>query len=174
MPITYCIVCNITGEKYYGSTITTLKVRLSKHKNKSNNCCSKQIIDRGDYDAYLLHEYETELEARMKEKWYIDNKTCINQLRVCLTDEEKKEYFKQYFKQYWEENKEEKKEYDKKYREKNREEKKQYAKQYYLKNREKRMEKVQCEFCGNEMNKGSLTRHKKKFHLFHFNAVFTN
>ena len=32
MAITYCIVCNITGEKYYGSTRTSLRQRISHHK----------------------------------------------------------------------------------------------------------------------------------------------
>jgi hypothetical protein len=205
MAITYCLVCNITGEKYYGSSTMTLEKRMSFHKSKSNRCCSRHIILRGDYDAYLLHEYETIEEAEMKEDWYIDNKKCINQQRVCLTDEEKKQYGKQYYenniekkkqknKIYYEKNKEKNKqnrennreqisEYHKEYylknREKNREYHKEYQKKYYLKNREKinekAREKVQCELCGIEMNKGSVYNHKKRHQkLFHFNAVFTN
>jgi len=137
MAITYCLVCNITGEKYYGSSINTLEVRMNTHISKSNNCVSKQIIQRGDYDIYQLGEYKTELEARLNEDWYIRNKECINQNRVCITDEERK----QYQKQYREKNREEISEYSKQYREKNREEISEYGKQYYEKNIEKYREK---------------------------------
>jgi len=175
MAITYCLVCNITGEKYYGSSTTTLEARMNCHKCKNNNhCVSKQIIDRGDYDIYQLGEYETELEAKMKEKWYINNKTCINKNNVLVTDEEKKEYIKKMNKKYRENNREEISEYHKQYYVNNLEKNKEYQKEYYLKNREKRLKKVECEFCGNVMNKGSLKKHQKSFHSFHFYAIFTN
>ena len=150
MPITYCIVCNVTGEKYYGSTVQPLEVRMKRHKSKSNTCCSKQIIERGDYDIYQLSEYETELEAKMKEDWYIDNKECINQQRVCLTDEERKQYYKEYSKKYYEENKEQIIE---------------KSKQKYQENKEqineKRKEKVECEFCKSIGRKDDLKRHQR-------------
>ena len=92
MAITYCLVCNITGEKYYGSSKHTLEQRMNQHKWKSNTCCSRHIILRGDYDIYQLAEYETIEEAEMKEDWYIDNKECINKQRVRLTDEERTQY----------------------------------------------------------------------------------
>ena len=110
MAKTYCIVCNITGEKYYGSTKNTLKLRMSLHKSNLN-CCSKQIILRGDYDIYQLGHYETIEEAEMKEKWYIDNKECINKNRVRVTNEERLQYnrekskkVKEYYKKWSEEN----------------------------------------------------------------------
>jgi len=181
MPITYCIVCNITKEKYYGSTIRTLQQRLSKHKCKSNRCCSKQIILRGDYDIYQIAEYDTIEEAEMKEKWYIRNKECINKQRVRLTEEERKQYEKEYNKKWNEENSEKKKLINKEYYEKNSEVKIQYQKQYREKNsekikeyheknkeqiNEKNKEKVNCEFCKKQMNRSSIKRHLK---LLHFN-----
>jgi hypothetical protein len=42
--IVYKILCNITGEAYIGSTFRTLAVRMNEHKNKHNDCASKQII----------------------------------------------------------------------------------------------------------------------------------
>ena len=96
MAITYCLVCNITGEKYYGSSEKTLEVRMKKHKCKRNTCVSRQIIERGDYDIYQLCKYDTIEEAKMKEKWYIDNKECINERRVRLTEEQKRQYDKEY------------------------------------------------------------------------------
>ena len=53
MPITYCIFCNISCEKYYGSTIQKLNKRISKHISEAKQdgtCSSKYIINRGDYN----------------------------------------------------------------------------------------------------------------------------
>ena len=94
MAIVYCIVCNITGEKYYGSTKQTLSQRLQNHKKL--DCTSKQIISRGDYDIYKLSEYQTREEALQREDWYIRNKECVNKNRVKITDEERKEQKKEY------------------------------------------------------------------------------
>ena len=167
MAITYCIVCNVTGEKYYGSTNKTLEQRLSKHKIKSNRCCSRHIILRGDYDSYILGEYETIEEAEMKEDWYIDNKECINERRVRVTYEERKELKKEYYIN----NCEKFKEKEKIYRENNREK----IKKYYEKNREKinekKRERVICEICGKEYSRDSLTKHKR---LLHFNTILAD
>ena len=95
MAIVYCIVCNITGEKYYGSTKLTLSQRLIRHK-RCIGCTSKQIILRGNYDIYKLSEYELKEEAELKEDWYIRNKECVNKNRVKITDEERKEQKKEY------------------------------------------------------------------------------
>lgn len=135
MAITYCLVCNITGEKYYGSSKNTLKKRMYFHTSKSNDCCSKQIILRGDYDIFQLAEYDTIEEAVMKEKWYIDNKECINKYRVSLTDEERKQYNIQYCKIYYQKNKE--------------------------RISENESKKVECEFCKIIGRKGDLRRHQR-------------
>ena len=97
MAIVYCIVCNITGDKYYGSTKLTLSQRLSVHKN-GNTTTSKQIILRGDYDIYKLSEYQTKEEALQREDWYIRNKECVNKQRVKITDEERLQKSKRYTK----------------------------------------------------------------------------
>ena len=150
MPIVYCIECNITGEKYYGSTKSTLSIRMNSHRCKSNGACSKKIIERDDYVVYTLHEYETELEAKLKEDWYIDNNECINQQRVCLTDEERKQYNKEYKKIYRQENKEQILERNKEYYQKNKE-----------LIREKESKKVECDFCKFITRKGNLRRHQR-------------
>ena len=57
MAIIYCIECNITGEKYIGSTIQKLSDRIKCHCcTKYNNYRSRQIIDRNDYKYYILEE----------------------------------------------------------------------------------------------------------------------
>ena len=185
MAIVYCIVCNITGEKYYGSTKQPLSKRLQEHKKLL--CTSKQIILRGDYDIYQLIHCETKEEAELKEDWYIRNKECVNKMRVKVTDEERKETKKKYYEKNREKKKEQKKEYYKKniekfkenskeWRKENIEKIKEYSKEYYKKNREKQKEyreknrekirenkkkKVECEFCGLSLTKGCLKRHQR-------------
>jgi hypothetical protein len=144
--IVYCIVCNITGEKYYGSTKQTLEQRRREHKCKNNTCCSKQITERGDYNIYTLHEYDTEEEAKLKEGWYIDNKECINLQRACVTKEDIQQYKKEYCKN-------------------NPEQYRESRKKFYKKNREKISEKgketIECEFCKFIGVKRELKRHQK-------------
>lgn len=134
MAITYCIFCNISGERYYGSTIQKLNKRISKHIYEANHdmcCSSKHIIKRGDYDVYIIGEYKTEEEARMKEKWYIQNKPCINMRQVCVTPEERVKQRK-------------------KYRRENREE--------ILR---KKAVVVVCKYCGQNATVSHLARHQK-------------
>ena len=164
MAITYCIVCNITGEKYYGSTKSTLSIRMNHHRCDLN-CSSKKILLRDDYVVYTLGEYETIEEARLKEDWYICNNECINERRVTLTDEERKEYHIKQCKKYREKNKEQISEYKKMYYQKNKEQISENDKQYYQKNKEqineKNKEKVECEYCKSIVRRGNITRHQK-------------
>ena len=155
MPITYCIVCNITGQKYYGSTKTTLNIRMNHHKNYLD-CSSKEILLRDDYVVYTLDEYDTIEEARMKEDWYICNNKCINKYRVSLTDEERKQYYKENKKIYYQENKEQisekrKEHYQentddilekrKEYYQQKKEQIREYKKEYYQQKKEQILEK---------------------------------
>ena len=179
MPITYCIECNITGEKYYGSTKSTLSIRMNSHRNKLD-CASKEILLRDDYVVYTLAEYDTIEEAELKEKWYINNKECINKNNVCLTDEERKEYYKEYYKQKYQENKEQILERNKEYHQKNKEQISEKHKEYYQENkeqfsernkqyreqnkeqiREKAKKKVECDFCKSIGRKDYLKRHQR-------------
>lgn len=97
----YKIHCNITGEDYYGST-TNLTKRISKHKSKENNCSSKQIIDRGDYEFIILQEvfYNNKTELHMIEADYINNNPCVNILRPYVPVEEQKENIRVYQREY--------------------------------------------------------------------------
>ncbi len=134
MPITYCIFCNISSERYYGSTIQKLNKRISKHISEAKQdlkCSSKQIIKRGDYEVYIIGEYKTLEEARMKEKWYIQNKPCVNMRQVCVTPEERKKQRK-------------------KYSQENREE--------ILR---KKAVVVVCKYCGGNATVSHLARHQK-------------
>jgi hypothetical protein len=90
----YCIECLITGEKYIGSTIKKyLSSRISQHKHEKD-CCSKQIIERGNWKYYLLEEVEVS-QKLIKEQYYMDTTDCINQMRA-LGRKCKKKYNKKY------------------------------------------------------------------------------
>ena len=138
MAITYCIMCNLTGEKYYGSTKQTLQKRMNGHKClKINKSLSRQIIERGDYDAYVLGTYETKEEALLKEEYYTRHKECVNKQVV---NRSKSEYNKKWKKDNPEKVKEQKKKSDKKYREKNKEKLLQKEKEYRENNKDKMKE----------------------------------
>lgn len=68
---------------YYGSTINTLRQRMSQHKGAKNPCTSKQIIDCGDAIILLLELYpcnsRDELTAR--ELQFILNNPCVNKYK---------------------------------------------------------------------------------------------
>ena len=89
----YKIVCNETGEEYYGSCVCLLSKRKHVHKDKSNNCTSKQIVERGNWDIVLVEDYpsETKFELRRRERYYIQNNPCVNVYLPAATLEEKKE-----------------------------------------------------------------------------------
>jgi len=88
----YKIVCNITGEVYYGSTIDTLNRRLTKHKQSRKSCSSRNIIERGDYEMILIKNYPCNnvYELEEEESNYIRNNTCIN---VVIPNRTQKEYY---------------------------------------------------------------------------------
>ena len=133
----YKIVCNETGEVYYGSTIQKLITRMNKHKNKKKYCRSKQIINRGNYYYELVENYSCnnrkELETR--EKWYIENNECINKNIPLRTRKE--------------------------YRQDNKEKIKEYSKQYRESNIEKIKEKITCDICGDIVGKHYIKRHQR-------------
>ena len=80
MPCVYIIVDN---KKRYGlidiyvGSSNTFQKRMSGHKSKSNNCSSKQIIQRNNYDYGVL-EYSkrwNDLTLLVKEQQYMDKYT---------------------------------------------------------------------------------------------------
>jgi len=143
----YKIVCNETGEIYYGSTIDKLNKRICDHKSHQN-CVSKQIINRNNYYYELIEDYscnnKKELETR--ERWYIENNKCINKFIPTRT-----------LKEYYQINKEKKKEYQKQ----NKEKIKEYSKQYRETNIEKIKEKITCDICGDIVGKYYIKKHQR-------------
>jgi len=137
--LVYKIKCNITNEVYYGSTKQRLKDRVWTHKCPSA-CRAYLIVKRGDWNIEILETHTDELEMKQREKYYINNFTCINKNNVLRTHEEILEYHRRYREQ----NKDKVKEYQKRYVEKNKEKikenyemNKEKKKLYYQMNKEK-------------------------------------
>ena len=92
---------------YYGSTIQTLKQRWGRHKSKSNNTASKDLMGYSDVRIELVEELVCESIAilRKKEQWYIENNKCCNKLSACKPDDYR-EIASAKHKEYYEMNKE--------------------------------------------------------------------
>ena len=125
----YRIVCNETGEQYFGSTTQSLARRLSKHKNQQNRkTMSKQIIARGNYDIVLCEEFPCENKEQLhaRERKWIEENQCVNKKIPGRTQQEWRE-----------ENIERHNENCKKWRDKNREKQNEYNKKWRDENRDK-------------------------------------
>jgi len=135
----YKIVCNETGEVYYGSTIESLKDRIGKHIGKKN-CESKHIINRNNYYYELIENYScnNRYELETRERWYIESNECINKRIPTRSGKE------------WIVN--------------NREKVLEHKKTYYHKNKEqineKLKEKMPCDICGSIVRKGDIKKHQ--------------
>jgi len=153
---------------YYGSTQQQVCKRMNDHRrgydtwknpNKNKNFTSSYLIfDMGEYEYATLEsiEFEELFELRNRERFYIENNTCVNcrvpnrtnkewceENREILREKKKiyakanKEKFDVYMKQYQEENKEKIREQKKIYQEENRENLNAKSKIYREANKEK-------------------------------------
>jgi len=91
--IIYCIICNETSERYYGSTFKSIVERMRKHTSNSNTCSSKQIIERGNFTFQNLLECYVENKQQLHkiEADFIKNNICVNKVLPYRSEEEKKE-----------------------------------------------------------------------------------
>jgi len=163
----YKIECNITNDVYYGSTTQSLSERIRKHKT-TRHCNSVYIIDRGNYSCKIIENYpcNSKYELELRERWWIENNVCINQIIPTRTHkewcEDNKEQYLQWRKEYNQENKEQRAQYYKEYRENNKEQIAQKKKEHYQDNKEqiaqKKKEKVTCE-CGAIVRKSDIAKH---------------
>jgi hypothetical protein len=138
----YKIVCNITNECYYGSTIQTLRHRLQIHeaifrqylKGKNNYYSVFAILERGDYAIELVENYGCLCRKQLEkiEGIYIKHYPCINK-NVAGGDPDKEKANRMYCKQKYIKNKP----YKKKYYKQNRNKIIQYNQKRYW--RQKRM-----------------------------------
>jgi hypothetical protein len=94
----YCLICNISGKKYYGSTICPLWKRLDDHKQgyKCNlrglgsYVMSFDIIKNNDYRIELVEKVNcsSKEELLIREKFHIQNNECVNKYIPLRTHEE--------------------------------------------------------------------------------------
>jgi len=171
----YRIVCNTSSKYYIGSTIKTIKERLSSHKqdfkmylnDKNSYTSSFDILENNNYIIELVEEYpcSNNTELRQREdiyiKKYMNDEFCVNKNRSYITDEERRENMKKYNKKY---NKIYKKEYNKKNQDKIRERRKKNDKKNQDKIRERRKQRYTC-LCGLNIRRCDIRRHlKSKIH----------
>ncbi len=137
----YEIVCNVTGERYIGSTFCPIKKRIREHKNDAKRnapISSKHIINRNDYTYSILENVDTDSKDELRKcelKWYnqLEN---INEVAPYA---DKKAYNKAYHKQWYEDNKTAKLLKSKEYNKQNAEKKKEYQREYYKKSTQIKM-----------------------------------
>lgn len=126
----YEIVCNLTGERYIGSTFEpTVAKRMVCHRQVRNACKSKQIIERNNYYYGLLEtiQINTRDELHMCERKWFDSLECINKNKPFSSDAEKLAQQKEYKSTH----REQAQDYNKTYYEQHKEHIKQQNKIYY-------------------------------------------
>jgi hypothetical protein len=85
----YKIVCNVSGQVYYGSTAeTTLAKRLAHHRSdykqylggKRNFVSSFKIFDNNDYYMVLVEKFpcNDKMELHARERFFIEENECVN------------------------------------------------------------------------------------------------
>lgn len=96
--IIYCIVCNETSERYYGSTFRDIVTRMRQHTSNSNKCSSKQIIERGNFSFQILLEcfVENKQQLHKIEADFIKNNKCVNEIVPYRSKEEQKQLIRDY------------------------------------------------------------------------------
>jgi len=121
----YKIIDNTNGNIYIGKTEQTLKLRLIQHKSHKN-FSSKEIIKNGDYKIELIEETDDDT----RERYYIENTTCINLNIPGRTQkeyyEDNKQYHKEYYYRRYQHNKKEIKKHQNEYYSNNKDKKKYY------------------------------------------------
>ena len=94
----YKLVCDDEDLIYYGSTTQLwLASRLSGHKQsylkkEKKGVESKRLYDVGNVKIILVEKYpcETKEELLQRERWYIENNTCVNKRCPIRSEEERK------------------------------------------------------------------------------------
>ena len=139
---------------YIGSTVSTLKHRLTQHeykfKHQSGKCESHRLLAMGNYDIQLLENYPCENKHQLEDReaeYIISNwDSCVNKTVPGAVRRAGGI-----------------KEYEKK-RNKN-PERKELKKQYNKQNAEKistqRRQKIECNLCGSVCSRRNIATHRK-------------
>ena len=109
--VVYLLKCNITGEKYIGSSRDYTQRKYQHKCYKSvKHVKAKQITERCNYEFSILEEREeiNDLDLRILEQSWIDkHHDCINYQRAYISPETKKEEADKYNNKYQVEKKDE-------------------------------------------------------------------
>lgn len=194
IPHTIYKIFSEKGDKvYYGSTSESLANRFRRHK--SQNTSSQILFEEYGYEYCHIEPIETVMnkeEALLRERWYIENYSCVNKVIPIKTEEERKQYQSEWYekkkasdpeeynkraceiqKVYYQNNREKLIEKSKAYERERKEEKAEYNKKYFeeFKKTEKYQKKietlkseVECPICHLKMMKANLSRHNKIKH----------
>jgi len=152
----YKLICDNPELVYYGSTTQKyLASRLSGHhqgykKKLIKHCSSYKLFEAGNVKIFLVESFpcKSKEELLYRERYWIENNSCVNISKPITTKEEKREQREQYQidnreqilekkREYTKKTKEQKREYDRINYQKNREKKLNQVKQYYVENCEK-------------------------------------
>ena len=143
----YKLICENPELVYYGSTTQKyLSSRLTGHhqgykKKKRMDCSSYKLFEAGNVKIFLVESFpcKTKEELLYRERYWIENNSCVNIYKPITSKEEKREQRKQYQIDNRDNLLEKKKEYTKR----TKEDKREYDRINYLNNREKKIKQVQ-------------------------------
>ena len=123
---------NNKGDVYYGSTCSTLKIRLDRHKkayyywfyHNYQFCYSFVVMHNQKFKIQLVercYEVKDKQQLKERERFYIENYPCCNHnvpartIRESYTAYNQKPDRKEHLKSYYQQNREKIKEYQKAY-----------------------------------------------------------
>lgn len=171
----YKLVCNITGEVYYGSTIQNMSKRLGQHKDKYKSyingrhhyVSSFDILKNNNYEMILVENYpcKTQKELLEREGHYMKNNQCVNKCIAGRTyedwyDENKIDVCEK-IRKYRCDNTDKLRKREYEYYHKNKKIINEKSKERYLKNKTERLEKDKIY---REANKDEIIRKRKEYY----------
>ncbi len=150
---------NLPELPYYGSTVQTLCKRKGKHVSdfkkfgfNVGGCTSRIVIDAGDYEIIWVEDFPCENKDQLKarERYYIENRVCVNKNVPGRTEKEWYQANKAHVKAYQKEWQQANPMYMKEWRQANRADKKaRYS------------EKIQCTVCNCMISCGNYAQHQR-------------
>jgi predicted GIY-YIG superfamily endonuclease len=155
---------NLPGIVYVGHTTDPIEKRLERHE-RLMDCTARRIIEAGSYHIRVLEEWpcDTREQALWRERWWIENIPCINEVIPIRTEEEWKEYGKRWSRENAVSRRNAVKKWKKANRAKVNEIKRISAQRPAVKAKikEHRSERVQCLMCGAFGGRGDKSTHTR-------------
>ena len=145
---------NLPDLPYYGSTTQTLCKRKGRHVSdyKANglkaSCTSRIVIDAGDYEIIWVEDFPCENKDQLKarERYYIENRVCVNKNVPGRTNEEYYQANNVRAKEWYQANKA-------------------HVKEWYQANKAdikaRYSERIQCTVCNCMTSRGNIAQHQR-------------